>query len=120
MPSSLNGTGITFNDATTQSTAATAAALVTTNNVLSATAGASAGAVGTYAFLLQVSHTTRNAGDTLAGSSLRYASGASYWNGTVNRASGTPAGTWRLMGYIVAYSTGCEVNSEPSVWLRIS
>lgn len=48
MAVTINGTtGVTFNDATTQGTAA----VVNTSNVLNATAGLTAGAVGTYAFV---------------------------------------------------------------------
>jgi hypothetical protein len=86
---------------------------------LNATAGASVGAVGTYAFLRQptVSGNAASigAGGTLAGSSLGYSS-------TAGTLSGTPSGTWRCMGFMQAnfdsYSniTGFGV----TVWLRIS
>jgi hypothetical protein len=72
---------------------------------LSATAGATAGAVGTYAFLNDItnSNTSLAAGTTIAGSSLRYA-GMAVANSCdtgnyVDIFSGTPSGTWRLMGY---------------------
>jgi hypothetical protein len=107
----LTSTGITFSDSTSQSTAATAAALVTTANVLSATAGASGGAVGTYAFLSDGSSSTL-IGNTRAGSALR---AASMLSGCVVSIYGgaTQSGTWRAMG---------SANNYPnaSVWLRIS
>jgi uncharacterized membrane protein YebE (DUF533 family) len=123
----LTSAGITFGDATTQSTAATAAALVTTTNVLSATAGASVGAVGTYAMLLNINTnpTVLAAGSTIAGSALRYAfaqnwqSYDDYWDDRACNAtvySGTPSGTWRHMGH---YPSGNNANPT-GLFLRIS
>lgn len=126
MPITVSGTAITFNDATTQSTAATAGSLVTTANVLSATSGATAGAVGTYAFMYQNTTGTYNIGATLAGSSLRYVglaeaidptgggSGFPVWYNLVNTSTTVPSGTWRCMGYS---TTGGAANSV-SLWLR--
>jgi hypothetical protein len=74
-----------------------------TDRVLAATAGASVGAVGTYAFLQGV---TGSAGVTAAGSSLFYADRA-------GGNSGSPSGTWRMMGYSL-------VSDRATVWLRIS
>jgi hypothetical protein len=82
---------------------------VTTNQVLGAIAGAAVGAVGTYALLRWATRTTATEGDTVSGSSLRYSSA----NGTT---SGTPSGTWRLMG---STSSGSDAGSTSS-WLRIS
>lgn len=75
-----------------------------TAQVLAATAGATAGDVGTYAFLYNTSGTV-NPNENRAGSSLRYAS----TNADVGAA---PAGTWKCMGYISAPAA--------SLWLRIS
>ena len=103
MPSSLNGTGVTFNDATTQSTANNLPA--NTTNVLSAYAGASALAVGTY--------TTASAtgsigiGGTTAGGNLR-AINAEGYNVTFGA-----SGTWRNMG-------STTVAGRVGSWLRIS
>jgi hypothetical protein len=83
----------------------------TTADVLAATAGASYGAVGTYAFLRFNGSTTAAAGTTHAGSNLRYSNAG----GVV---SGTPSGTWRVMGYAQADSF-----NEPryaTLFLRIS
>ena len=74
-------------------------------DVLTATASSSAGAVGTYAFLKGTS--SQNAGDTESGSNLSYSNA----NGT---SSGTPSGSWRLMGYTQTSSTA----RKTSLWLR--
>lgn len=100
MTITVGRTSITFNDGTTQTTAAAA---VTTATVLAATAGASVGAVGTYAFLVGIGYNTAilTEGSNYAGSSLRYCgneySGA---GSTVFGASSgaAPAGTWKCMG----------------------
>jgi hypothetical protein len=119
----LTSAGITFGDATSQTTAATAAALVTTANVLNATAGASVGAVGTYAFLVDNTNSNSNvaAGSTIAGSSLRYGNVSVDACGTVlfTRYSGTPSGTWRIMGY-GARPVGNFNDKYVSLFLRIS
>lgn len=119
MAVTVGGTSITFNDGTVQTTAAGGAP--TTAQVLSATAGASVGAVGTYAFLSMVPYSNASTapGATRAGSSLRYAGGVSYPSTNLSSISGTsPAGTWRAMGNQVG-------NSDPSgeygtLFLRIS
>ena len=84
-------------------------ATANTSSVLSSTAGASVGSVGTYAMLEPTSSlaasSTGQPGTTHAGSSLKY----SDTNGTDGS---SPGGTWRLMG---------NVNSlHRSVYLRIS
>ena len=116
MAVTVGGTSITFNDATTQTTAAVNA---TTANVLAATAGATAGAVGTYAFLRPANTTTYAAGSTLAGSSLRY-------NGALNAAEAvvyitsdgtTVSGTWRCMGH---RQLPQNADQASTLWLRIS
>lgn len=123
MTITVGGTSITFNDGTTQSTAAIAP---TTANVLAATASAAAGAVGSYAFLgVATNPNAISAGGTLAGSSLRYLgintidtnwsfAGTKSITGT---ASGTPAGTWRAMGYVYSLASS---SWGASLWLRIS
>lgn len=120
MAVTVGGTSITFNDGTTQTTAAGGAP--TTAQVLSATAGATAGAVGTYAFLLvsNAASFSVSAGSTYAGSSLRFASNNA--NTVFGQTfSGTPAGTWRCMGFATKTSSGCsDLYSQATVWLRIS
>lgn len=82
----------------------------TTAQVLAATAAAAADGVGTYAFLNFNTTTTAAAGSTHAGSLLTF-SNAQGANG-----SGTPSGTWRLMG-----RTGTTAAStSASLFLRIS
>jgi hypothetical protein len=116
MPVTVRGTDILFNDGTTQSTAGGA---VNTTSVLSATSGASTGAVGTYAFMT-AGLGTRLPGATLAGSSLQYCGiEIGETNFTAGRAwtGGAASGTWRLMGY---NRTDFNGSGSPSVWLRIS
>ena len=94
---------------------------MTTANVLGATAGGAAGAVGTYAWLLHATaNTAITAGSTYAGSSLRYA-GIQYRvsDSTVVWAvtpGGTPAGTWRAVGT----QTSRDPYYSGTMFLRIS
>ena len=94
----------------------------TSAQVGTATAGLSAGAVGTYAFLAHASTSIqRLVGTTEAGSSLRFANGS---GGTERSTSSTaPAGTWRLMGSTGYYNNGAATSTtafQCSVWLRIA
>jgi hypothetical protein len=97
----------------------------TTQQVLDATAGASVGAVGTYAFLRPANTTPYSAGSTLAGSSLRYSLGITGGNNMTSIDGATPSGTWRAMGHRQAR---VSVPGEPTqdsgngatLWLRIS
>lgn len=96
------------------------AVTVTTTEVLNATAGASVGAVGTYAFLAHATaNTALTAGTTYAGSALRYFGFVGTLGAGANYAAafgGTPAGTWRAMG-----SVGASVgNNGCTLFLRIS
>ncbi len=110
MAVTVRGTDIVFNDGTTQSTANNLPA--NTTNVLNATAGASAGAVGTYGLMWQPFTTSSYApGQTIAGSYLRFAS----CSGSVSGAPGT--GTWRCMGQA---SPGETSAGQTTLWLRIS
>lgn len=114
MAVTVSGTSITFNDATVQTTAAGAP---TTAQVLSATAGASVGAVGTYAFLAVNTGTgATSPGGTRAGSTLLYCAASA-------SAAGVPSGTWRCMGR--ANGTydddfGVPNSSAQTLFLRIS
>jgi hypothetical protein len=107
-------------DAKGRITAAASGTGVTTATVLNATAGASVGAVGTYAFL--VCNSNIATGDTVAGSNCRYASIAGVFiagPGFQNSGS-APSGTWRLMGF-ENYRTICgTAYIDASLWLRIS
>lgn len=137
MAVTVGGTSITFNDGTTQTTAAGGAP--TTEQVLNATAGASVGAVGTYAFLGMAGQTTISTGSTYSGSSLRYAgvalnttsSGSASWatGNTLDlqayapNGGGAPAGTWRAMGYSRGGSLGTcppQYFAPATLFLRIS
>jgi hypothetical protein len=91
------------------------------NWVLGRTAGASTGAVGTYAFLVQASGTTATivAGSNYAGSGLRY-SGVRKDNDNDNVSLGsgaTPSGTWKAMG---TQSTTTTNTQRVTLFLRIS
>jgi hypothetical protein len=125
MPITLNGTaGVTFPDSvlqpngvpapgtssnvlTSNGTAWTSAALgaPTTAQVLTATAGSSAGAVGTYGILRQSSGSTVAQGSTLSGSLV--------WSDCGDNSSGvSPSGTWMSMGQ--------NRNGFGGLWLRIA
>lgn len=84
----------------------------TTAQVLNATAGASAGAVGTYSILGLGSGSWVGLviGNTRSGSTLRY------WSIGAG-GSGTPSGTWRL---VAGGQDGCGFAPSASLWLRIS
>jgi hypothetical protein len=81
----------------------------TTENVLSATANASVGALGTYGFFRSIS--INAPGDTRAGSALRY---SSLWDTRGGPSTTAPDGTWRCMGQVATTS------EMVTVWLRIS
>lgn len=126
MATTLNSSGVTFPDGTTQTSAGGA---VNTTTVLAAIAGASAGAVGTYAFCGNTSATAKTIGATIAGSSLYYAGVTGQWYNNSNQAqsaasffNGTASGTWRCMGYAPgADGTSSYIPKYPqTVWLRIS
>lgn len=127
MPVTVRGDAIVFNDGSVQTTSAGAP---TTTQVLNATAGAAAGAVGTYATAIRTTMTTSTTGSTIAGSSLRYADtvitlqtgayGSVFY--APNTAGALLTGTWRCMGIA---STSPQGNYGSSVvaatlWLRIS
>jgi len=79
--------------------------------IANATSGASVGAVGTYALLLNLSASPFAAGNTTTGSNLSYTSADGSGGG------GSPSGTWRCMGTSAA-SGGA--NASTTLWLRIS
>jgi hypothetical protein len=100
----------------------------TTAQVLNATAGASVGAVGTYAYLGETGATSTGPGGTRAGSNLRYAgtSKNQTWTDGNPRdfaaagGNGTPAGTWRCMGWSHYFTTEGGLYYGTTLWLRIS
>lgn len=123
MPTTLRNTDILFNDGTTLSTAAGA---VTTASVLNATAGASAGAVGSYMFASSSTASDVAFGSTRAGSALGPISAAYYVNTTSGQIVGlnggsAQAGTWRAMGtYDYTSSDPYSTLFGATLWLRIS
>ena len=95
---------------------------ITTSQVLAATAGASAGAVGTY-MMARLNNGaawpfTINTGDTAAGSALRptsvLSSGGTF---SLSISSSALTGTWRCMSYTY-YGTGSV--DAVGLWLRIA
>jgi hypothetical protein len=81
-----------------------------TSEVLTANAGASYGAVGTYVMAISSYGQNSNPGSTLAGSYLKPAAASGgYYNVALS-------GTWRCMGYVVG-SSGAP---NTTLWLRIS
>lgn len=108
MATTLVSTGVQFPDSSIQTTASSAP---TTAQVLSATAGATGGAVGTYILGWESAGATYNINATLAGSSIYYSSVDTDLGRT-----GPSSGTWRCMGQANANST----QSRVTVWLRIS
>lgn len=116
MPVTVRGTDILFNDSTTQNTAGqpTSTALV-----LAATAGASVGAVGTYASLRSATASNTQPGDTRAGSTLRYSETNQGITISVNGVA--PPGTWRCMGRSVDTVCPCfGTYLYTTIYLRIS
>jgi hypothetical protein len=115
MPVTINGTaGVTFNDSTTQGTAFNATA------VLNATAGASAGAVGTYARAYLLPNVgVASFGNTFAGSNLRVAqyTWQAGYNTYFNSTQIALSGTWRYLG---GGDTETLRSSSQAVFLRIS
>ena len=87
--------------------------------VLARTAGADAGAVGTYAFLQSADGTALTPGQTKAGSNLAYA-GLFTEEGDSARvfSSTAPAGTWRAMGRDPSQVS--PARRGITLWLRIS
>jgi len=105
----LTSAGVTFGDATTQSTAA----VVNTTTVLSATAGATAGAVGTYAFLYRSTSVTP--GTTYAGSGLLWGAVALQAGcGFIGTGATAQSGTWRCLG------NSTSLPQPVTLYLRIS
>lgn len=100
----------------------------TTQQVLDATAGASVGAVGTYAWLGDASTVQTVPGGTRAGSNLWYAglSADSSWSNQLpggltaqgGSFGGQPSGTWRAMG--LSQPRDNNTRWPTTIWLRIS
>ena len=122
-PTSTNRT-LTLPDAT--------GTVALTSDVLTTIAAATAGAVGTYAFLRHTTSADYAFGATLAGSSLQPAGIATNtWTVyTAASAGGTSvgavyqataqSGTWRCMGVGSNTDVVCTASLTVSLWLRIS
>lgn len=122
------------NDTTIPTTAAVIDYVVTsipgapsTSDVLTALAGASAGAVGTYTLAKRTSGAADVAhGSTLAGSSLSPASAIGERSGdsgnVVPTVGSALSGTWRCMGHLdySAAGSGGGNTVQVTLWLRIS
>lgn len=119
MAVTVSGTSITFNDASVQTTAASAP---TTATVLAATAGAALGAVGSYAMLSRPSYSNSAIAPNanIAGSSLRYAGARSNGNNTSGISGTAPSGTWKCMGYAANISDSYVAGEFATLFLRIS
>lgn len=124
MPITVTGSQITFNDATTQTTAA----IISTSTILSATAGASAGDVGTYMIARRagvvVSFGSTTAGSGLTPISVMTGITNSYVPNSGGAFSGGAAqsGTWRCMSIASSdlSGSGSDVITSAALWLRIS
>ena len=85
--------------------------------IVDALSAISTGAVASYAFLREPSRVApkpeRVAGSTVAGSLLRYS------NASGSLVGGTPAGTWRLMGYF-PQGSGSSDQDATTLMLRIA
>lgn len=121
MAVTVSGTSITFNDGTVQSTAP---GNPTTAQVLNATAGASAGAVGTYAFGFRASGDVAF-GTAVYGSSIYTSSAArsqsigdSPYTGFALNNGATLSGTWMAMGTYDAVTSFNTIGV--TLWLRIT
>jgi hypothetical protein len=120
----LGSTGITFPDATTQTTAATAGGVtsivagtgITTSGTTTVTVNVATtvGAVGTYMFCYQVyPGANLTPGTTIAGSNLNA------WNAYNSGPTliYAQSGTWRTMGYSLP---SCCTNKQSTLFLRIA
>ena len=128
MPTTLRNGDILFNDGSTQSTAATAGSLVTTANVLNATAGATFNAVGTYVWAATFAST----------GSVTLTSGATYTPGAgqgqirsvatttfntgfqINNFVNNLSGTWRYMSGTGTATAGCFTGVIFGLFVRIA
>lgn len=115
MAVTVNGTNIVFNDATTQTTAWTGAYTPTTAQVLSATAGLSFNAVGSYAFVFTyfaASQTVTSGSNYSAGSGSLQMQAAVLYTDLCGSSPRPPqgvnslSGTWKwLAGTFGAFGT---------------
>jgi hypothetical protein len=107
-----SGQVLTSQGASALPTWTTISSTPTTQQVLDATAGASAGAVGTYGlFFITFGLGSFNFNSTIAGSNLTPSNAGGTTNGN------QPSGTWRSMGYANSNDTAPRATT---VFLRVS
>jgi hypothetical protein len=120
-PSLVGGTNITISGSWPNQTVTAAGGAPTTEQVLTATAGLTAGAVGSYMF---ANRSTVNASlaynATVAGSQISPSGAIQYAEINAQSAGTTLTGTWRLLGNM---SDGSGLNQQfaiRSLFIRIS
>lgn len=97
-----------------------------TTQVLSATSGASFGAVGTYMFARYNTQAVVAPGATVAGSTLNPFGMYDITRGILQPAGATygtaQSGTWRCMAYVANFACGCSgiFSVGVTLWLRVS
>jgi hypothetical protein len=127
MPISMNNTTLTFNDGTTQTTAAVAGGVTSLNGQTGAITNTNLYAIGSYVCGRTQNGTTHAVNSTIAGSSLYSAALGTFWNGTNAwdnyiyggsfAASLVNTGTWRCTS--AAHGSGGTAGSN-GLWVRIS
>jgi hypothetical protein len=121
-PSLVGGTNITISGSWPNQTVTAAGGAPTTAQVLTATAGASSDAVGTYAFLKHnTGGTVVSAGTNYAGSALVFSGAGAGSSSPASVTTGTsgsvPSGTWKAMGTTTPYDSGYKAIT---LFLRVS
>lgn len=105
MPVTVGGTGITFNNGTVQTTAASSPST-------------DFGAVGTYVVAVSTQSSNLATGGTIAGSNLRYDNNWTSFVGGVSRTNNSTfpgggtalSGTWRKMSSGISFTSSFEDN----------
>ena len=131
MPITVSGTQITFNDATTQSTAGITSAVTSLNGQTGAITNTNYGSIGSYSpgTIASINNASYNPDSTIAGSSLRRrttVSGGDNWFSAFDAFQPASAanpgftGTWRAMGYSKNQSPGYTDSCGANLWVRIS
>jgi len=111
-PSLVAGSNISISGTWPNQTVTGTTGAPTTAQVLTATAGASLAAVGTYIFAIKPNTDTTNQGSTLAGSTLTYS------NAGGGQSNNISVGTWRCMGFAENWNN--SMAQATTLWLRIS
>jgi hypothetical protein len=107
------GSNITISGGTGSVTISAAGGSPTTAQVLSATAGLTAGDVGSYGiFRPNTAGGTISQGSTIAGSGIK-------WSSCIGDVGGSPSGTWRWLGIGSSYD-GYNWNTKATLAVRIS